>query len=212
VKKEIDPDVRERLAKAVSIIVGEEEGNAEGSSNRPTFNELYGVHLLHRGGDGDVEFEPDDESLGTLVWFGLVGPVIKALQDGAVFLADELDASLHPVLVAHLVTLFQDQKTNPRRAQLVFNSHDTTVLGESAADRVVEAKTSRLLGRDQIWFTEKANDGATRLYPLSDMDPRKDEAVERRYLAGRYGATPIVSRPQLIATARLVTNGASAEG
>lgn len=211
VKQELDPEMKERLEKAVSILVGEEGEGVDASVTRPNFDDTYGIQLLHRGREGDVEFPPADESLGTLVWFGLVGPVIKALQDGAVFLADELDASLHPVLVAHLISLFQDPETNPRRAQLVFNSHDTTILGDSAADRSFGGKARRLLGRDQIWFTEKANDGATRLYPLTDLDPRKDEAVERRYLTGRYGATPIISRPQLAATAHLLTDGVAAK-
>jgi AAA15 family ATPase/GTPase len=116
-----------------------------------------------------------------------------------VFLADELDASLHPALVAQLVRLFQDPKTNPHRAQLVFNSHDAMLLGESGSDR--------LLGRDQIWFTEKRGDGSTRLYPLADLDPRREEAIGRRYLAGRYGATPILSRDEFDATAELITSG-----
>ena len=122
------------------------------------------MRLTHRGATGDVELDAQDESLGTLVWFGLVGPVVEALADGAVLLADELDASLHPALVAELIRLFQDPKSNPRRAQLVFNSHDTTILGDSTS--------ARLIGRDQVWFTEKRADGSTRLYPLSDLDPR----------------------------------------
>jgi hypothetical protein len=44
-----------------------------------------------------------------------------------------------------------------------------------------------------VWFTEKGYDGATRLYPLADLSPRDDEAVGRRYLSGRYGATPIIA-------------------
>lgn len=209
VKRELDPKVKDRLERAVKILVADEDDgeSTDAATNRPMFDDTFGAQLLHRGAEGDIEFDTNDESLGTLVWFGLVGPVIKALSDGAVFLADELDASLHPVLVAHLISLFQNPETNQRRAQLIFNSHDTTILGESAADRLAEGKGHRLLGRDQIWFTEKTNDGATRLYPLTALDPRKDEAVERRYLGGRYGATPIVSRTQLGATAQLVSSG-----
>jgi AAA15 family ATPase/GTPase len=118
-----------------------------------------------------------------------------------------LDASLHPVLVAHLISLFQDPSTNPGQAQLIFNSHDTTILGDSTVDRIEGRSRRRLIGRDQIWFTEKANEGATRLYALSDLAPRKDEAIERRYLAGRYGATPIVSRARLGTMARELANG-----
>jgi hypothetical protein len=83
------------------------------------------------------------------------------------------------------VRLFQEPLTNPNRAQLIFNSHDTTIMGDSHEDRLV--------GRDQIWFTEKLDDGSTRLYPLVDLDPRKHEAIAKRYLEGRYGATPILS-------------------
>ncbi len=189
--------MRERLQRAVRILAGL-EGEPEGAEEGPPFQD-FGVRLLHRGVSDDVELDAQDESLGTQVWFGLVGSVVEALADGAVLLADELDASLHTALVAQLVRLFQDPKTNPHRAQLVFNSHDAMLLGESGSDR--------LLGRDQIWFTEKRGDGSTRLYPLADLDPRREEAIGRRYLAGRYGATPILSRQEFDATADLITSG-----
>ena len=188
-KHELDPVVRDRLTRAVRIISGLEDEPAGGEEG-PEFEEL-GVRLTHRGVGADVELDASDESLGTLVWFGLVGPVVEALADGTVFLADELDASLHPTLVAQLVRLFQNPDTNPRGAQLIFNSHDATLLGDSVSDR--------LIGRDQVWFTEKRDDGSTRLYALADLDPRKEEAVGRRYLAGRYGAMPILSDQQFAA-------------
>ena len=195
-KHELDPVTKERLQRAVRILAGQ-EGDHEGGDSGPTFEDL-GVRLVHRGVAGEVELDAHDESLGTLVWFGLAGPVVQALADGAVFLADELDASLHPALVAALIRLFQDQGSNPLRAQLIFNSHDATILGDSVGDR--------LIGRDQVWFTEKRTDGSTRLYPLADLDPRKEEAIGRRYLAGRYGATPILSDQQFDAAAELITS------
>lgn len=137
--------------------------------------------------------------MGTRVWFGLIGPVVQALESGSVFLADELDASLHPALVTELVRLFQDEDTNPRRAQLIFNSHDATLLGDTVG--------APLLGRDQIWFTEKSNDGSTRLYPLVALEPRKQEAVGKRYLEGRYGATPILSPQEFASAVELATAG-----
>ena len=196
-KHRLDPVMRERLQRAVRILAGL-EGEPDGTDQGPAFEEL-GVRLIHRSDAGEIELDAQDESLGTLVWFGLVGPVVEALADGAVFLADELDASLHPGLVAELIRLFQDPTTNPHLAQLVFNSHDTTILGDSVGER--------LLGRDQVWFTEKRENGSTRLYPLVDLDPRKDEAIGRRYLAGRYGAIPILSRQEFDATAELITSG-----
>ena len=196
-KYQLDPVVKDRLQRAVRILAGQ-EGDLDSAEEGPAFDQL-GVRLTHRGAAGDIELDAQDESLGTLVWFGLVGPVIEALADGAVLLADELDASLHPALVAELIRLFQDPKSNPRRAQLVFNTHDATILGDSTSDR--------LIGRDQVWFTEKRADGSTRLYPLSDLDPRKEEAIGRRYLAGRYGATPILSHQEFDASAGLITSG-----
>ncbi len=178
---ELDPVMKERLQRAVRILAGED---TEVDSEEDTVISEPHVRLVHQAAGNEVELDQGDESLGTLVWFGLVGPVIDALEHGSVLLADELDASLHPKLVGQLVRLFQDPVTNPRQAQLIFNSHDVTLLGDSG---------SRPLGRDQIWFTEKFIDGSTRLFPLSDWDPRKEEAISRRYLAGRYGASPILS-------------------
>jgi uncharacterized protein len=185
-KREMDAEMRERILRALSILRGEEEGS--GSGEEDIEFEDFEVRMLHEAGGEEVELHPSEESRGTMVWFGMIGPVIEALHDGSVLLADELEASLHPHLVNVLVGLFQGKQSNPNRAQLIFNSHDVTLMGDS---------TSHALGRDQIWFTEKGKDGGTRLYPLTDLDPRKGEAIERRYLAGRYGATPIVSRRQL---------------
>lgn len=193
----LDPITDERIQKAVRILAGLEI-DADGTDEGPHLEDL-GLRLLHQGAGGDVEFTPQDESFGTLVWFGLVGSVIEALAQGTVLLADELDASLHPNLVGQLIRLFQSPESNPRRAQLVFNSHDMTILGDSARDR--------LIGRDQIWFTEKDDDGSTRLYSLADLEPRKGEAIGRRYLAGRYGATPNLSSQEFKAAAKLVRSG-----
>jgi hypothetical protein len=85
---------------------------------------------------------------------------------------------LHSLLVRRMVSLFHSPVTNPNGAQLIFNTHDTSLLDVD------------LFRRDQIWFVEKNRDQATTLYPLSDFSPRKSEALERGYLMGRYGAVP----------------------
>lgn len=184
----IDPRVRTLMERAIREMFGQEIRPQNGERDSALKFEAFGFTLVHQGTKDSIELDPGFESHGTLVWLGLVGAVIAALQDGAVLLADELDTGLHPALVAELIRLFQDPRTNPNRAQLIFNSHDPTVLGDSSEDR--------LLGRDQIWFTEKLTDGNSRLYPLTDLRPRKHEAVGRRYLQGRYGATPILSRSE----------------
>jgi uncharacterized protein len=196
--RELDPTMKDRVRRAARVLVGEEGKPDGGDLDEMLSIDGFGFSLTHRGVGEEIELQPSEESVGTLVWLGLVGPVIDALADGVVLLADELDASLHPALVARLVGLFQDPRTNPHRAQLIFNSHDPTILGDSGEDR--------LMGRDQIWFTEKLEDGSTRLYPLTDLDPRKHEAVGRRYLAGRYGAVPILSRQEFDRVGELIAS------
>ena len=190
----LDPEMAERLQRAVRVLQAE-EGDPETSDD--DINIVFGdsVRLKHRGATGDVELEPEFESQGTMVWVGLIGPVLDALDEGLVLLADELDTSLHPYLVALLVHMFQNPELNTRCAQLIFNAHDTSVLGDS---------DQGVLGRDQIWFTEKDLEGATTVYPLVDFRPRRDEALERRYLQGRFGAVPVVNHGEVRAGLDLV--------
>lgn len=122
-----------------------------------------------------------DESEGVRKIFQFAGGWIKALQDGATLFVDELDRSLHPLLARFLVEQFHDPQRNPHGAQLIFATHDTTLLNTT------------LFRRDQIWFVEKDKYASTRLYPLLEYSPRKDEALERGYLKGRYGAIPFLS-------------------
>lgn len=144
--------------------------------------ELLEVLTEHRMTDGaPVHFDMlEDESEGTLRFFELIHPLVAALSGGGLLAVDELDQSLHPLLVRKLVSLFHSPEINPRRAQLLFNTHDTTLLDP------------KLFRRDQVWFTEKDSDGRTRLYSLLDYSPRKEEALQRGYLQGRYGAIPFL--------------------
>jgi uncharacterized protein len=126
-----------------------------------------------------IPFDLADESDGTQKLFEFTGGWIRALTTGASLFVDELDRSLHPYITRFLVSLFHGPK-NSNNAQLIFTTHDTTLLD------------SDLLRRDQIWFIEKDQEQSTQLYPLLEYRPRKDEALERGYLKGRYGAVPLV--------------------
>lgn len=193
-RRAIDPEHKEKMRKIIDIFWEEAEPvDLEDLGIRD-----FEVGLKHRARGGDVELPEEDESRGTLVWFGLVGLVSEALREGSVLLADEIEASLHPALVDVLVDLFQSPQSNPHRAQLIFNSHEVRLMGDSA---------DRRLGRDQIWFTEKNDEGATFLHSLADLAPRREEAIARRYLAGRYGGTPIFSPHRLRETAEPVGVG-----
>ncbi|SPD72223.1 conserved hypothetical protein [uncultured Desulfobacterium sp.] len=141
---------------------------------------LTRVSFLHPSSDNgkDVALELTEESAGTRRLYALAGPWLDVLENGLVFFVDELDTSLHPLLVRFLLGLLHNTETNRFNAQLVFTTHDTTVLDQT------------LLRRDQVWFVEKDDNNATRLYPLSDYKPRKGEALQKGYLYGRYGALP----------------------
>lgn len=151
------------------------------------------IRLLHQGTDsrGDVPLDFwSQESLGTHAWFAFLGPLVHVLDRGGTLLSDELDASLHPRLAAEVIRLFQDDQANPRQAQLVFTTHDATLLGPSVAERPLD--------RDQVWITVKNGAGETDLYPLIDAHKaRKDENLERRYLRGHYGGVPRVAEGRI---------------
>jgi uncharacterized protein len=138
----------------------------------------------HAGHDERIYELPEArESSGTLAWLSLVMPAQESFQFGETLLVDELDASLHPRLSAALVSLFKNSKVNPRGAQLIFTTHDTNLLSDTFDDA---------LEADEIWFTEKSPLGETELFALSDFPTRASDNFERRYLAGRYGAIPVV--------------------
>ena len=140
------------------------------------------VFFKHQKSDSEdfVLFPLTEESDGTQKLFAYAAPWHDILHNGRVLIVDELDNSFHPHLVRYLLKLIHDPKTNPANGQLVFSTHDTSILD------------SKILRRDQIWFMEKDNCQATRLYPLTDFHPRKNEALEKGYLQGRYGALPYI--------------------
>jgi len=135
---------------------------------------------MHPASDNgeDVALDFDEESAGTRKLFELAGPWLDVLEKGLVIFVDELDTGLHPHLVRFLLNMIHNPEMNPHNAQLIFATHDTTILDQT------------LMRRDQVWLFEKDEENSTRLYPLSDYKPRKGEALQKGYLYGRYGALP----------------------
>ncbi|VAW90385.1 FIG00486859: hypothetical protein [hydrothermal vent metagenome] len=146
--------------------------------------EIIEIKTVHQAADGrTVMFEFDEESDGTQKLFNFAGPWLDSLKNGRVLFIDELHDNLHPKLVRFLVELFHNPETNPNNAQLVFTTHETSILSQE------------VFRRDQIWFCEKDEKQATELIPLTDFSPRKNrENLEISYLAGRYGALPYVRK------------------
>jgi uncharacterized protein len=149
---------------------------------------FHDISMTHRRYDehqrpaGQVVFSlTQEESAGTQRFFALAGLLLQTLKKGHILVADELDARLHPNLVAQIIGLFNSAATNPNQAQLLFNTHNATLLDH---DR---------LRRDQIWFVRKDTYGAAALYSLADLKGIKvTDDYEQKYLEGRYGAVPYV--------------------
>lgn len=148
--------------------------------------ELYTTHKKYdkEGKEiGEVVFNFNErESAGTQKIVDLIGPVLDSLFYGYTLIVDELDAKMHALLSIHIIRLFNDPEVNRRNAQLIFTTHDTHLL------------SSKLLRRDQIWFTEKDKEEGTDLYQLMDVEfpdgskPNVDSNYEKNYINGRYGA------------------------
>ena len=147
--------------------------------------EFVRIDALHRTKDGRIVSLPfPQESAGTRKMFALYPFLQDALEHGSILLIDELNARLHPLLVRNFLLAFLDPDINPNHAQIIFTTHDAWQL------------SNHLLRRDEIWFTEKDQDGASSLYSLADfidedgVKIRKDENYEKNYLLGKYGAIP----------------------
>lgn len=139
------------------------------------------VTMQHRIRDNKEVYLPlDQESMGTQQLFALSVPLNSMLMNGRTLFIDELDASLHPLLVKYIIKLFHNPITNPKGAQLIFNTHDTTIMDQE------------LFRRDQIWFVEKDEEGCSHLYSLLEYSPRNKEALSKNYLQGRYGSIPFI--------------------
>jgi hypothetical protein len=154
------------------------------------------VKLLHRIGERLIPLEMPNESEGTQTWFRLIGPALRAIQRGQIAVVDEIDASLHPRLSAILLGLFQDPESNPRNAQLIFSTHDTSLLNH--------------LNRDEVWLTEKTPEGATRLTALAEFGGdkvRRSLNLEKAYLQGRFGGVPEADQIRLRAALGALAGG-----
>jgi hypothetical protein len=121
-----------------------------------------------------------EESEGTQQMFALSAPIIDTLEKGNILFIDEIDASLHPILCQYLISIFNSKEKNPNNAQLIFTTHDISLLDEN------------FLRRDQIYFTDKDKKGATALFSLADISERKGVNFAKRYLEGRYNALPYI--------------------
>ena len=144
----------------------------------------FTTHTIFEDGEpvDKATFSLLEESKGTQQMYGLGGVLFAALSEGKTICIDELDISFHPLMTEYLIQLFYSEETNPKHAQLIFTTHDTSILKHE------------LFRRDQVWFAEKDFYGATNIYSLSEFDFDKVRAnipYDKWYLSGRFGALPL---------------------
>lgn len=167
----------------VRIIEHDEEGASRLGRSRQSLRARRRTEFVRHIEDEEYSIDFNDESAGTRRWYGLLGPVLASLRRGESLLFDEIDQSLHPRLSSQLIRLYQDPQTNPRNAQLIFTTHDTSLLN--------------ILNRDEVWLTEKGSGGASTLVALAEYGGtrvRKSLNLERAYLQGRFGAVPEIDQ------------------
>jgi AAA15 family ATPase/GTPase len=134
------------------------------------------LNSIYRVGKKTYDLDFAEESKGTKRLFAMAGPILDVLENGYVLVVDELDTSLHPVALRGVIELFKNPKTNPKHAQLIFTTHDTSIMD--------------LFNREQVWLVEKNKDYASELISVSDFEGRSTDIIEKKYMAGRYGALP----------------------
>ncbi len=154
------------------------EAKIVNSDKTMPFKALFFIHLNEK--NEQIEFHSQMESEGTRRLVALTPHLLKILQQQRVLVVDEIDNSLHPLLVRGILKRFQNLEGQQSNAQMICSTHDVSLLDPE------------LLRRDQIWFVEKKQDQSTDLYSLADFSPRKHEAFGKGYLEGRYGALPFI--------------------
>lgn len=151
-------------------------------------NERINIFTKHCVDDVETEINLFDESSGTRKLFGLLPFIAESLISGTVLVIDELDAKIHPVLLRHIIMMFNDMSINRHKAQLIFTSHDLSTMN------------SEVFRRDEIWFVAKENAQNSKLYSLVEFKNEKGESVrkdakfDKQYLEGKYGADPYLKR------------------
>lgn len=150
--------------------------------------EVLTTHTLFENGSerGVETLDLEEESFGTKKLFAVGALILDTLNKGGVIVIDELDKGLHPLISKLLIGLFNSTKNNPHNAQLIFATHDSSLLD------------LELLRRDQICFVDKEYEGHSVFYRLSDIKGiRKDIPIDKWYLSGRFKAIPVTHEVNL---------------
>lgn len=147
-------------------------------SNEKQYDKVMLMHNTAKGENRNI-ISIVEESLGTQFLF-LIGPkILFSLEKGTPLFVDEIDSGLHTKITDFIIKMYQSEKINPHHAQLIFVTHDISLMQEDS------------LRRDQIWFAEKNQEGVSELFSLSDFDGvREDTPFAKWYMANKFGAMP----------------------
>lgn len=160
-------------------------------SNKEEKYEIFSLHKL-KGDKNLAKISFNIESSGTKKMFCLFDFLWETLNNGYVLFVDELNAKLHPLLVRYIINMFHDPSINKHNAQLIYTTHDTYTL------------TRDVFRRDEIWFTEKDEEGISKLFSLvqykldDNTKIRNDASFDKDYISGRYGAIPLLKEFKLL--------------
>ena len=141
----------------------------------------YHTGLNCEGKASRYELTLSDESDGTRRLMTLAPAIERTLKEGGTLVVDELEREMHLMLIEYVLGRYQEKRNNPAHAQLIFTTHDTSLLNQE------------ILRRDQIYFVDKRReDGASSLYSLADFNIRNDANIQKAYLLGKFGAVPSI--------------------
>jgi len=175
--------IAEKLAEVIREDIGDKD--FEGFDVPDQEPILTFQHTAEGGETFDLELL--EESTGTRLWLETALPALFTIFNGGVLIIDEIDSSLHPLLVRQLVGFFNDKELNQQGAQLIFTSHDLTLLGNFP---------NRAIEMDAAWLCEK-KDSESNLKSIDEFKLPKTANAEKRYMQGAFGAVPMVPESEV---------------
>jgi AAA15 family ATPase/GTPase len=194
---DIEKDIKDLPKGAINDIINDlEEGKRAligTSDNRMSYAfekdkkgkvKAYKLVTTHLNKSGkDVVFEMDEESDGTRRLIDFIPMLVDIAKNDSVYLIDEIDRSMHPILTKGILEYFLNQLTKAK-SQLIVTTHESNLLD------------LELFRKDEIWFVEKNKLGSSNFYSLLEFKPRGDKDIKKGYLNGRFGAIPFLSNPK----------------
>ena len=171
---------RDSAERREAVVRGLEGKETPIDSSREDLTKQRKIMALHDGAKGrQIRLPLREESDGSQRLLHLLPALYRLTAEGGVFVVDELERSMHPMLARKFIEFFLEADPGGR-SQLIFTTHESTLLDLD------------LVRRDGIWFAEKDQKGASHLYSLADFKVRKDLKLDKGYFAGRFGAIPFL--------------------